>query len=609
MSDENFYTGTSNSLEPEYGELFSGYRVAASQIGLTTDPRTANQLQEVSAKVNPGGKVTEVSVMSPQIFESIPDQHLDEIQRLSKLTNTEISVHGPAIEPSGYTTSGGLAWSESNRQAAERQISSVVERSHKMDKTGNIPITFHPSYSLPETEELVKIGGKEMPKSILIVDPRTGGVGQIKEEERFFPGEKGKPFIPEEELARKNKESWDKALSDLDYYAMRGEEIVRRAPKILGEYEKELKSKGLSNEELKKFESGLAEGYANKEQMQKVVPEEFQPIASAIYKEYDHASIFLRESYNNLRELYNRVYKEANHEDKEKLNKFYNEIKGEVEKGIQHPSKIKEFADVIEKGINVLKSISNPAIYQPLGNFLIEKDAETFSNVALQSYKKFRDKSPVISIENPPAGTAISRAEDIKNLIETSRSKFVEKAVKEGMSKSQAEQAAEKLIGATWDVGHINMLRKYGYDKTDITKEAEKIAPFVKHIHLSDNFGFEHTELPMGMGNVPIKEIMQKLGKESDKVRKIVEAAQWYQFFKTTPLTETFEALGSPLYQMKSPYWNQARATYGSYSSGYGTMLPEQHFSIYGAGFSSLPTELGGQIPGKQSRLAGTPME
>lgn len=82
------------------------------------------------------------------------------------------------------------------------------------------------------------------------------------------------------------------------------------------------------------------------------------------------------------------------------------------------------------------------------------------------------------------------------------------------MSENEAKKQAEKFIGATWDVGHINMLRKFGYEEKDIIKEAEAVAPYIKHVHLSDNFGFEHTELPMGMGNVPLKEIMEKLGKK-----------------------------------------------------------------------------------------------
>jgi len=53
---------------------------------------------------------------------------------------------------------------------------------------------------------------------------------------------------------------------------------------------------------------------------------------------------------------------------------------------------------------------------------------------------------------------------------------------------------------------------------------------------------------------------------------------------------------------------NQIYGTPAGYFAGYGTMLPEQNFSMYGAGFSSLPMELGGQIASKDSRLSGTPM-
>ena len=41
------------------------------------------------------------------------------------------------------------------------------------------------------------------------------------------------------------------------------------------------------------------------------------------------------------------------------------------------------------------------------------------------------------------------------------------------------KEAAEKLIGATWDVGHINMIRKQGFSEKDVINEAEIIAPFV----------------------------------------------------------------------------------------------------------------------------------
>jgi len=58
-------------------------------------------------------------------------------------------------------------------------------------------------------------------------------------------------------------------------------------------------------------------------------------------------------------------------------------------------------------------------------------------------------------------------------------------------------------------------LRKFGFSSEDIIKEAEKVAPYLKHVHLSDNFGLDNVELPMGMGNVDFKEVMKKLGKKA----------------------------------------------------------------------------------------------
>lgn len=340
------------------------------------------------------------------------------------------------------------------------------------------------------------------------------------------------------------------------------------------------------------------------------MPEAEQKVASETFRNLTHANLFLRDSYNMMKEFYNRAYKDSKGDERKKLDDYKKEVEMSIKEKMEtDPAKMKEFANLIEKGVKVLSNI-HPILFEPLNDFLVNKASDTFGNVAFKSYKEFGEKAPIISIENPPIGSALSRAEDLKKLIEESRRKFANQLVeKNNMSRGDADRAAEKLIGATWDVGHINMLRKYGYESKDIIKEAEKIAPFVKHVHLSDNFGMEHTELPMGMGNVPIKEIMEKLGKQGINAKKIVEAASWWQHMKTAPLTQSLEAFGSPLYSMKAPYWNQAASTYGNYFAFPSAYMPEQHFSLYGGGFSSLPTELGGQVPGKQSRVSGTPME
>src|SRR3989338_10560680 len=75
----------------------------------------------INLKINPGVKHVELQGTSAQVWESVPEQHLDEIRRLSKLTGTTTSLHGPIVEASGV---GEKGWEEINRLGAEKQIES-----------------------------------------------------------------------------------------------------------------------------------------------------------------------------------------------------------------------------------------------------------------------------------------------------------------------------------------------------------------------------------------------------------------------------------------------------------------------------------------------------
>ena len=114
----------------------------------------------------------------------------------------------------------------------------------------------------------------------------------------------------------------------------------------------------------------------------------------------------------------------------------------------------------------------------------------------------------------------------------------------------------------------------------------------------------------MGMGNVPTKAMLEAIAKFNKQAKKIIETGgSWYRDFKISPLRETLRAFGSPIYSMQlAPNWINYANTSEGYFVGYGRVLPEQHFSTYGAGFSNLPPELGGQMGGK-ARMGGAPIE
>jgi len=577
-SVSDIYQGGYSSFKPAYGDVFTGYRMNPSTLGLTTDPRTANIIKDASAKLNTGAKHIELSAVTPEVFESIPNEQLKEMNRLSKLVGTTVSVHGPIVEPSGMGKDG---FSDSNRIAAERQMISAIERSHLVSPDKSVMVTFHSSAGLSDN---IPIKGKE-PEETIIINKESGSVHRLPLMERHFPGEEGKKDV-RKEIDKLNEEQWVDNLRQLKYRDQMGEESIQKSltTNLLAEAEKKAKKNWTPEEE-------------------------------EAHNEFNRGVTFLNSSYNNLKQLFEIAEANSSDIEKNKIKNYYNEIGEKARKIKDNPQDTTRNAlimkEIIESGIETLEKIAPPKIFENLTDFSKEKTVETISNVALASYKKFKDTAPVISIENPPAGGAFGRGEDLKDIVEQAREKFVEKAVKDGMSQRSAREAAEKLIGVTWDVGHINMIRKYGYEAGDVIKETEKVAPFVKHVHLSDNFGLEHTELPMGMGNVPIKEILDKLGKEGFDAKKIIEAGNWWQHFQTPPFKETLEAFGSPIYGMNmAPYWNQSLGGQQDYYGGYGMMLPQTNYETMGAGFSKLPSELGGQRAGAEgSRMSGHGME
>ncbi|MCX6748054.1 MAG: sugar phosphate isomerase/epimerase [Candidatus Pacearchaeota archaeon] len=621
MAYEFFYSGKPYSLDPNYGELFTGYRIPFSEIGAPTSIQTANQIGEVSNLLNQGGRTFELQPIQAETFDQIPKQHFKEINRLLKLTNADTSIHAPMIDPAGFTQQG---WDEAGRMEAERQISSIVERAHELKPDGNILVNIHASatpgteYSRPDkkmlddykmqiereegrqptVEELKRLEESQ----IIAVNQETGQLVPIKREGKYYPESGYVIKVPEEEIKVVNNSEWINSITNLAFYKKEADEILRPAATELAPF--------------------LAEGKFDEEQMKN---------HGRAIQNMDRAKMFLDNVETSFRTLYSKAYKYGDASTRkvlENIQKSWQEAAGEQQKlyqdavknGGMDPSShlkliIKKSAlidDTLTKlnhGIPEEKlRISAPDTYVKIEDFAKKQSAETLANAALNSYQKFKNNAPIISIENLYPGMAFSKSDELRALVEKVKDTFVEKATAKGISESQARAAAEKMIGVTWDVGHLNILKKGGYTDEDIKKETEKISSLVKHVHLTDNFGYGDSHLSPGMGNVPFKQIMETLEKAGFSGKKIIEAGSFVQHFKQTPTSYVLESFGSPLYSIKAPYWNQMPA-YGNYLAFPTGYFPEQHFSLYGGGFASIPTELGGQMPGKGSRVSGTSMD
>jgi len=641
-SYESFYGGGVSSLSPEYGN-FVGYRMSAANLGFPGSPQTANQLGETVTALKQGVKAFEVSLLVPDTTEVIPKQHFEEMRALMKLSGVKPSVHGPVIDASGFTDKG---WGgDEGRIDNERRMFDAIEKAHVLDPKGNIPIVFHSSNGAPGSEW--KQGNKEwgegefvMEKGVAI-NKETGQMVNIKREYKFRPGHpdlleegqyykdgeihKGGPpgllFDAESSVGAVNLGEWENKLTEVAQMSKHAEEIMGDARLNLPEYEDAVIDEKNRFIDIKTGEilHGFDEETKQKES----------------YDKMRRAGLFLDNAELSFKGAFHNAYKYGSPEQKKKLKKLSEDytkrmgMAGEVlhDKGggklinVWGPVKRQRLLDEYVGELRDMtdgskgKDFRTPEIYQESTKFAMDKASETFGNLAMKSYKEFGESAPVIAIENMFQGHAFSRAEDLKPLVENSRKKFVEQLIeKEGMSKRAAEEVAKKHLGVTWDVGHLNILKKKGFTDEDILKQTKLISEdksMVKHVHLTDNFGFADSHLAPGMGNVPIKGILEELEKTGrlGEMRKIVEAGAFVQHFKKSPHPWSMSALGSPIYGMKNaPYWNQVMDVQGSYFGGYGTVNPNIHHSYFGAGFTTMPVELGGQMPGGTSRFGGTPM-
>jgi len=318
-----------------------------------------------------------------------------------------------------------------------------------------------------------------------------------------------------------------------------------------------------------------------------------------------NAQAYLKDAHQSITGLFHKAWKLGTEEDRKKLQQASDNFEETLEKGRGVPS---AQSVAITGMVNDLSNI-HPVLYEEIEDYALSKSANTFSNVAFDAFQKYGDKAPTINIENIFAGgMAYSYGEELDNLIKETKKQFVQKATDKGFSEGVAETQADKMIGVTFDVGHLNIAKKRGFEDKDLIKEMDAIAKHVKHVHLTDNFGYSDSHLAPGMGNVPIKEMMERLEKEGYEGNKIVEVGGFVQQFETSPLPYTLEGMGSPMYTGRTgPYWNQVVGLQQSYFGGFGEMLPQVNYQVMGAGFSQLPAELGGQAAG--GRVSGRPME
>jgi len=604
----DIYQGNPSKLNPNYvsyaGSL-PGIHTRASSLGTSVNPTVANQVAEVSRILNQGIIPIEVGTLDPKTLESMPKTQMDELRRLANLAGAKLSMHAPiqGVDAAGFSQQG---WSEDNRINTERMLMNAVNRAAQLSDKDRVSVTVHSSGGVPGAIYKMVDGKKQLERGI-VVDKETGKLVPIEEKIKYYPHlanlEKGKIPNIKDELETLNHTEWDNAISTAMFTKENADKILESTYPIVQRFLPELVTGELKRESLNPTDIEVFERYKVANQY----IENTQQSVNALFNQaYTYGDKDDRESLKELSEAYRKNFGIKDRKELEKLSEDEQKDYAVKTQDAKFQSQAMSFL------LTHLKRIV-PEKYQLAEEFVIKNASKTFANVAFNTYEKFKDKPnlPMINVENMYPDMVLFEGEQMENLILESRNKFVELAKQKGYSEGEAKSQAEKMLGVTLDLGHLNIGKKHGYKDKDLVKEAEKIAKYVKHVHLADNFGFEDSHLPPGMGDVPNKQILEMLQKKGFDGTKIIEAGGFINQFKESPFVYSLEAMGSPLYSMKmGPYWSNYSNFNEGYLSGYGTMLPQTNYQMFGAGFSQLPGELGGQVQGAGgNRMSGRPME
>jgi len=630
---ENFHKNYESGMD-------SSYYLPAGKQGFTTNPTVANQLGELARSLNAGVQNIEVGTMQIDLLDSIPESHLDEMKRLSKLTGAKVSMHAPMIEPAGFSKQG---WSEEQRKESEMEFRHTLDRAHRLDPEGNIPVNLHSTGGVPgptySPEPLpTEGGGTTHVEQMIGINQQTGQMVPLKHEVLQHIGEE-KIYTPEARLENINATTWRDAQLEVMNLQQQKNEIEQMGAKAQEQLavlqyghnvdgknvltpaeEKQLQNltyqQRLQDRHAREIDQHIMSRLENLHHQFKTYSSK-EARKKPGFKEVEKKLEKLGQAYHSQHEISEQAEEKfsdklENAKGPEQEAKVIMEMKGWVKEKLKRRGIDEQITP--GKLIGAISGIPQeytPDLFTTSDQFAADKGSKTVGNAAFYAFDKYGDTTPTIVIENFFPTTALSRADTLKDMVIKSRKEFAKQLIdKKGMNKKEAEKTAEKFIGATWDMGHINLLKKQGFTNKEIIKETKKIAPYVKHAHITDNFGFTDAHLAPGMGNVPVKEVMKELEKAGFEGRGIIEAGGLANHYKMNPAISMMEYFDSPLYTYQGgPNWADIRDTYAPYGLGMGMTLPQQHFNMHGASFvPGLPRELGGQqAGGDKSRFSGTP--
>ncbi len=501
-----------------------------------------------------------------------------EMKELARVNEIEVSIHAtPNMGGGGASFSGftGQTFSDEARQKAVDEMARTAD--FAADVAGGGPIVLHmdgfqrPIFSAGEAEskpgefkkgQLVKYKEEEAKYPVYFVDDRSGNIAAIEREKKIhrpFRYESG----PNKGEIKINKET---GLPEMEVKTFN--ETMQEYKDLPKEKQKEYKN------ELNYFYHELKEG-------------QVQELNAKAHDYYQRAEMFKKEQkkYEQKLEEYNEHMKNGDDAYKKK---FFAELiaEGEKKHGLDSVEELQKVYEdprsFLKQKINDFKNetsvFENGAIglfrnaeqakeeiesFKPIAEYGVQKEANTIARSAMEALKIEEKKKLNKPLWVAPEAYAVemygSHPNEYRKIIEESRSEMVGMLKDKYKNKSEEElrKIANEHIRGTFDIGHLNMWKKYfkGDDKEFAKWMEGNVRDLVKdkiigHVHLSDNFGFHDEHIELGEGNAPLQEFFKLLKEEGFEGKAIAEPGGQREGELHRVWTSALQLGGSPIYRV-----------------------------------------------------------
>lgn len=533
--------------------------------------------------------------------ESVSTLEREAIRQLAKINEVQLSTHAtPNVAISGITQQG---FSEERREEALFEVKKAID--FAADAAGGGPVVLHAQefprsivekYGKPEEQYRFEQYPTEKEKAILpLVDEKTGQLINLRRDipisEPIIDEKTGDPVRDEEGKIKV-------VTRDFDYYENKFDKLSVEEKK---HYSNDVGKYFYAQYAKRSIEQaeGQAEYYDEKVRELEKVRNSYANIKKEVIdkaKNKDYAASLIAEKLGGFEKFTPEEIGVLTKDPSEFMEKRIKDINRSIQGWREGVISARRQSHQLQEEVERIK---------PIEDYGVKKSAEAIGRAATYAYDKEQERNlerPLVIVpENWTPEVYGSHPEELKQLVQESRKAMVNQLVKEKhIDKEKANRIAEDRIKATFDIGHLNMWRKYfkGSDKEFKQWVDQQVQGLLKdkiigHVHITDNFGYHDEHLTPGEGTAPVREFLQKLEEKGYKGTIVAEPGGQPEGQLFRSLTGLWGQSNYGMYRVDGMQrsWSDIENSYFGYSGAprfvVGDFAPSKDWSLW----SEIPLE------------------